>query len=212
MNDREGTIVGVVRDFNFQPVQHPVQPLIIRNNFAGGYFVIRTEAGNIQKTIADIKKVFGSVYYSYPFSYGFVNEDLSKLYLSEQQMGKLFNLFSVLSIIISCLGLFGLATFATQKRTKEIGVRKVLGASETVIVAMLSKDFIKLVGIALVIAFPIAWWIMGRWLESYTYRIGIGWWMFAVAGALAILIAFITISYQSIKAAITNPVKSLRSE
>jgi len=141
LNERDGTITRVVKDFNFKPVQQPVEPLVMRNNFAGGYLVMRTTPHNIQNIIAEIKKVFGKVYTDYPFSYGFVNEDLAKLYQAEQRMGKLFNIFSVLSIIISCLGLFGLATFATQKRIKEIGVRKVLGSSEAGIVALLSKRF-----------------------------------------------------------------------
>ena len=127
-------------------------------------------------------------------------------------MGKLFNVFSLLSIIISCLGLFGLAAFATQKRTKEIGVRKVLGASEAGIVALLSKDFIGLVAFALIIAFPIAGWLMNKWLQGFTYRISLTWWIYALAGLTALLVALITVSYQSIKAAITNPVKSLRTE
>jgi len=212
MSGREGTIIGVVKDFNFKPVQQPVEPLVIRNNFAGGYVVIRTTPGNIQNIITEIKKIFGKVYSDYPFSFGFVNEELSKLYIAEQRMGSLFNTFSVLSIIISCLGLFGLATFATQKRIKEIGVRKVLGASGAGIVALLSKEFIKLVAVALIIAFPIASWVMNKWLEGFAYRIDISWWIFVIAGTAAIVIAFITVSFQAIKAAIANPVKSLKTE
>ena len=177
-----------------------------------GFIVIRTVPANIQFIIGQVKKVFQNVYPGYPFSYGFVNEDISKLYFAEQQMGKLFNVFSILSIIVSCLGLFGLATFATQKRIKEIGVRKVLGANEAGIVVMLSKDFIKLVAVALIIAFPVAWWVMEKWLQNFVYRISIRWWMFVVAGTIALIIAFLTVSYQSIKAAIANPVKSLRTE
>lgn len=212
MNEREGTIIGVVKDFNFKPVQQPVEPLVMRNNFAGGYVVIRTTPGNIQNIITEIKKLFGKVYSNYPFSYGFVDEELLKLYIAEQRMGRLFNIFSVLSIIISCLGLFGLATFATQKRIKEIGVRKVLGASEAGIVALLSRDFVKLVAVALIIACPIASWVMNKWLEGFAYRINLSWWMFASAGILAIFIALITVSFQAIKAAVANPVKSLRNE
>lgn len=212
MGDREGAIVGVVRDFNFKPVQQPVEPLIMKKNFSGGYVVIRTTKGNTQAVIGSIKEVFEKVYGDYPFSYGFVDEDLQKLYVAERQMGKLFNIFSVLSISISCLGLFGLATFATQKRIKEIGVRKVLGASEAGIVAMLAKDFIRLVIFALVIAFPVAWWAMNKWLSSFAYRIDMNWWMFVLVGCIALVIAFLTVSYQSVKAALANPVKSLRAE
>lgn len=212
INDKEGAIIGVVKDFNFKPIQQPVEPLVIKNNFAGGYVVMRTSPGDIEATITSVKKIFEKVYGDYPFSYGFVDEDLQQLYLVEQQMAKLFNIFSLLSVIISCLGLFGLATFATQKRIKEIGVRKVLGASETRIVAMLTKDFIKLVVVALIIAFPVAWWAMDKWLSGFSYRIDISWWIFVLVGCTAVMIAFLTVSYQSIKAAITNPVKSLRSE
>ncbi|PSL23381.1 ABC transporter permease [Chitinophaga ginsengisoli] len=212
LNDAKGAIIGVVKDFNFKPIQQPVEPLIMKDNFAGGYVVMRTTPGNMPAIIAAIKKVFEKVYGDYPFSYGFVDEDLQKMYLAEQRMGKLFNIFSVLSIIISCLGLFGLATFATQQRFKEIGVRKVLGASEAGIVAMLTKDFIRLVALALGIAFPVAWWAMNKWLDNFFYRINIGWWMFALAGCVALVIALLTVSYQSVKAAVANPIKSLRTE
>ncbi|QEC53595.1 ABC-type antimicrobial peptide transport system permease subunit [Anseongella ginsenosidimutans] len=139
MGGREGEIIGVVNDFNFQPVRQLVEPLVIRNNFSGGYLVMRTSPGNIQHIIEQLKEIFVNIYDDYPFSYGFVNEDLSKLYATERQMGKLFNAFSVLSIIISSLGLFGLTTYTIQKRTKEIGVRKVLGASVSSVITLLSK-------------------------------------------------------------------------
>ncbi|MHA4809351.1 ABC transporter permease [Flavitalea flava] len=218
VNERTGKIIGVVKDFNFKPVQQPVEPLILKNGSSGhlsgnaGFVVIRTSTARVQDNITQVKKVFQTVYPDLPFSYGFLNEDLSKLYVAEQRMGKLFNVFSVLSILVSSLGLFGLATFATQKRVREIGVRKVLGASEAGIVTLLSKDFIKLVLMSLVIAFPLAWWSMSKWLENFVYHIRISWWMFALAGAIAIVIAFFTVGYQSVKAAIANPVKSLRTE
>jgi ABC-type antimicrobial peptide transport system permease subunit len=212
LEDKEVPIIGVVKDFNFKPVQQPIEPLVMKSNFAGGYVVMRTTPANIKKVIATLQASFHNVYGDYPFSYGFVDEDLSRLYVTEQRMGKLFNVFSVLSILISCLGLFGLATFATQRRIKEIGVRKVLGAGEAGIVALLSKDFIQLVLVSLIIAFPIAWWAMNKWLQGFAYRININWWVFAIAGITAILIAFITVSFQAIKAAMANPVKSLRTE
>jgi predicted permease len=212
LEDKEMPIIGVVKDFNFKPVQQEIEPLVMKSNFSGGYVVMRTTPANIKKVIGALQAGFHNVYDDYPFSYGFVNEDISKLYVTEQRMGRLFNIFSVLSIVISCLGLFGLATFATQRRIKEIGVRKVLGASEAGIVALLSKDFVQLVFVSLIIAFPIAWWAMNKWLEGFAYRINIGWWVFAIAGGIAILIAFITVSFQSIKAAVANPVKSLRTE
>ena len=212
MNDKEAPIIGVVKDFNFKPVQQPIEPLVMRSNFAGGFVVMRTTPANIQKVISSLQKSFYHVYGDFPFSHGFVNEDLSKLYVTEQRMGKLFNGFSVLSILISCLGLFGLATFATQRRIKEIGIRKVLGAGEAGIVAMLSKDFIKLVAVSLVVAFPVAWWMMNDWLDNFAYRINISAWVFVIAGVCALLIALVTVSFQAIKAAIANPVKSLRTE
>ncbi|HEX5153758.1 MAG TPA: ABC transporter permease [Parafilimonas sp.] len=210
--DEKAPIIGVVKDFNFKPVQQPIGPLIMKSNFAGGYVVLKTTPANIQKVIASLQKSFHNVYGDYPFSYGFVNDDLSKLYVTEQRMEKLFNVFSVLSIIISCLGLFGLATFAAQQRIKEIGVRKVLGASEAGIVALLSKDFIQLVIVSFIIAFPVAWWAMNEWLQHFAYRINISWWLFAIAGLITVVIAFATVSFQAIKAAIANPVKSLRTE
>jgi len=212
LEDRWAPIVGVVKDFNFKKVQQPIEPLVMETNFGGGYVVMRTTPTNIQKVITTLQKTFGNVYGDYPFSYGFVNDDLAKMYITEQRMGSLFNIFSVLSIVISCLGLFGLATFATQKRIKEIGVRKVLGAGEAGIVALLSKDFIKLVAISLIVAFPIAWLAMNKWLDNFSYRINMKWWMFVAAGLGAIIIALATVSFQAIKAATANPVKSLRSE
>ncbi len=212
LEDKEAPIIGVVKDFNFKPVQQPIEPLVMKTNSGGGYVVMRTTPTNIQKVISTLQKSFHNVYGDYPFSYGFVNDDLSKLYVTEQRMERLFNVFSILSIIISCLGLFGLATFAAQQRIKEIGIRKVLGASEAGIVTLLSKDFIQLVAISLIIAFPIAWWEMNKWLQSFAYRIDISWWMFAIAGVITLLIALITVSFQSIKAALANPIKSLRTE
>ena len=212
LEDKEAPIIGVVKDFNFKPVQQPIEPLVMKTNFGGGYVVMRTTPASIRKVIGTLQKSFHNVYGDYPFSYGFVSDDLSKLYITEQTMEKLFNVFSILSIVISCLGLFGLATFAAQQRIKEIGIRKVLGASEAGIATLLSKDFIQLVLISFVIAFPVAWWAMNKWLQSFAYRINISWWVFAVAGLAALLIALLTVSFQAIKAAIANPVKSLRTE
>jgi ABC-type antimicrobial peptide transport system permease subunit len=210
--DQKAPIIGVVKDFNFKPVQQPIGPLVMKSNFSGGYVVMKTTPANMQRMIASLQKSFHNVYGDYPFSYGFVNADLAKLYVTEQRMEKLFNVFSILSIIISCLGLFGLATFAAQQRIKEIGVRRVLGASEAGIVTLLSKDFIQLVIISFAIAFPVAWWAMNQWLENFAYRIGLSWWTFMAAGLAALLIALITVSFQSVRAAIANPVKSLRTE
>jgi putative ABC transport system permease protein len=211
-NGRKGEIIGVLKDFNFKPVHQAVEPLVMKFNGSGGNLIVRTTPENIKNILAQVKNAFRDVYADYPFSYGFVDEELSKLYISEQQMGKLFNVFAILSVIVSGLGLFGLSAYAVQKRIKEIGVRKVLGASVTGIVSMLSKDFIKPVAIAAVIAFPTAWWIMNQWLQGFAYRVGINWWIFAVAGIITLVIAFVTISFQTIKAALANPIKSLRTE
>ena len=149
---------------------------------------------------------------TYPFTYHFVDDQFNQMLSNEQLVGKLSNVFATLAILISCLGLFGLAAYTAERRIKEIGVRKVLGASVPGIAMLLSKDFLKLVGIACVVAFPVAWWVMHNWLDGYKYRVEISGWIFVVAGISAVLIALVTVSFQSIKAAIANPVKNLRTE
>ena len=147
-----------------------------------------------------------------PFAYSFLDDSFNEMYKSEQRVGKIALIFSTLAILIACLGLFGLATFISEQRTKEIGIRKVLGASVEGIVRLLSKDFLKLVGISFVIAAPLSWWIMNNWLKDFAYRIPLEWWIIVLAGFIALLIALTTVSFQAIKAAIANPVTSLRSE
>lgn len=211
-NGNEGFIIGVVKDFNFKPVQQPIEPLIMKHTNNGGYLVLRSGPADVQALILKLRSIFQRIYPNTPFAYGFVDEDLAKLYTAEQRMGAIFNTFSVISILVSCLGLFGLATFATQRRIKEIGVRRILGAGVWGIVIMLMKDFIKLVTLSLIIGCPLAWFVMNKWLTAYAYRVELEWWMFASAGILAITIALITVSYQSINAALNNPVKSLRTD
>jgi putative ABC transport system permease protein len=208
----EGIILGVVKDFNTRPAHQSVEPLIIRHRRAGNFLVIRTDAGNIKKTLTSVQNSLQQIYGNNPFSYGFVDQDLDQLYKAESKMGKLFNIFSVLSIMISCLGLFGLAAFATQRRAREIGVRKVLGAGETGIVVLLAKEFLKLVIISLLIAFPISWYAMNQWLQGYAYKTNISVWVFVSAGILTLLVAFVTVSYQTFRAALSNPIISLRNE
>jgi putative ABC transport system permease protein len=205
-------VVGVVKDFNFSSMHSNVGPLIIQESENWGAIAVRINSKNISSVINSIQTKWKSMTSGQPFNYTFMDADFNKIYTAEQQTGKLFITFAVFAIFIGCLGLFGLVTYAAEQRTKEIGVRKVLGASVGGIVAMLSKDFAKLVLIASVIAFPVAWWAMHKWLQSFAYRINISWWIFIVAGAAAILIALITVSLQAIKAAIANPVKSLRTE
>ncbi|WP_343672761.1 ABC transporter permease [Chitinophaga sp.] len=209
LNGKNGEIVGVVKDFNFKPVHKAIEPLVLKPNTFGGYLVIRVTPGNLSHTMDMVRDIFNKVYPDSPFTYNFIDKELDRLYISEQRMGKLFNIFSLFSILISCLGLFGLAAFTAQRRIKEISIRKVFGASEVNIVAMLSKDFLKLVGIALLVGFPIAGWIMSHWLDNFVYRTRLNWWIFAIAGAAAILIAFITVSYQSVTAARSNPKDTL---
>lgn len=209
---QEGTIIGVVKDFNFRPVFQPIEPLVIRHRAQGDYLVIRTAPGAMQKTIATAKECFQRVYGNNPFSYGFVDQDLDHLYSAETRMGSIFNIFSILSIAISCLGLFGLATFSTRRRAKEIGIRKVLGASRAGIVLLLTKEFLQLVALSLLIAFPLAWYAMHQWLQAFTYRIDIDAWVFIAAGTSALLVAFLTVGYQTIRTATANPTGALKSE
>lgn len=208
------TIIGVVKDFNFKPVQFRMEPLLMLYHFSRGYdyVVVRTAPGTTQRVVEELKKQFAQVFPQSVFDYGFVDRDLDTLYASEQQMGHLFHVFSLLSIFISCLGLFGLSAYTTQRRIKEIGVRKVLGASVQGIVGLLAREFLAPVLLATLIAFPLAGWAMDRWLHSFAYRIGLEWWFFAVAGGLALLVALGTVSFQSISAARANPVKALRTE
>jgi len=205
-------IIGVVKDFNFQSLRSNVIPLILFMGDDEGGISIRANAANIPALLNQIKSKWTAFSPNQQFTYTFMDQDFDAIYRTEQRTGTIFVSFTSLAIIIACLGLFGLAAYAAEQRTKEIGIRKVLGANMSTIVQMLSKDFIKLVVIAIIIASPLAWWAMNKWLQDFAYRIHIQWWVLAIAGSGAILIAFITISFQSIKAALTDPVKSLRSE
>jgi putative ABC transport system permease protein len=205
-------IIGVVKNFNFSSLRDVVTPLVFLLGKDNGSISVRINAGNISNALAQIKNKWKAMVPSQPFDYSFMDDDFNRWYTTEQRTGRIFITFAVLAILIACLGLFGLVTYAAEQRTKEIGIRKVLGADVARIVAMISKDFLKLVLVASVIAFPIAWWAMHRWLQDFAYRVSINWWVFAVAAAMAIIIALLTISFQAIKAAIANPVKSLRTE
>jgi ABC-type antimicrobial peptide transport system permease subunit len=173
---------------------------------------VKTTGKSAPQAIAAAEKIWKQYNPEHPFEYNFMDEAFDRMYKSDQRTGKLFNIFAGIAIIISCLGLYGLATFTAEQRTKEIGVRKVLGASVGNITALLSKDFLKLVLIGNLIAWPVAWYLMHKWLENFAYQINISFWVFLLAGVLALLIALLTVSYQSIRAALSNPVKSLRSE
>ena len=210
--DSKGTIIGVVKDFNFKPIQQPIEPLVLCLNRYGGTVVVRTHPGSTEATIKALEKISRQLNPAYPFSYNFLDKDLANLYRGEQRLGMLFNIFAVLAIFISCMGLYGLSAFMAEQRTKEIGVRKVLGASVFNIVFLLSTNFTRLILISMAIAIPLSWFAINNWLEGFAYRIHVSWIIFLVASLTALLIAWATVSYESIKAAISNPVKSLRRE
>ena len=212
-NGTKGIIVGVVKDFNFKSAQTTIEPIILAfNKWNEGIVLLRTQPGKAEATIQALEKINKQLNPSFPFSYGFVDQDINNLYKGEQQMGSLFNVFAIIAIFISCMGLYGLSAFMAEQRTKEIGVRKVLGASVFNLVYLLSTGFTKLILIAIAIAIPITWFATNKWLSSFAYRINVGWAVFLIASLGALAIAWITVSYESIKAAIVNPVKSLRAE
>ncbi|MCG2617076.1 ABC transporter permease [Terrimonas sp. NA20] len=207
----KGMIVGVVKDFNFKTLQHKIDPMILR--FQPGHLaIVRTQPGQAEATIKAMEKINTKLNPAYPFSYGFVDQEIDKAYKGDHQMGSLFNVFAILAILISCMGLYGLSAFMAEQRTKEIGVRKVLGASVGKLVYLLSLSFTRLILIATLIAIPLAWWAVNNWLEGFAYRTSVSWVIFALSALAALIIAWLTVGYESIKAAIANPVKSLRSE
>ncbi len=213
LSDVKGKIIGVVKDFHYTSMKEKIAPAAFwyQPKYLSTIY-IKTTGRNAQNAIKAAEAQFKQYNGQFPFSYTFLDEVFNNLYKGEQTEGKLFNYFAAIAIFISCLGLLGLAAYTAQVRTREIGVRKVMGASTSRIVGLLAQDFMQLVIISILIATPIAWFAMNKWLQGYAYRISIGWWVFVAAGLTAIVIAFITISFQSIKAALTNPVKSLRSE
>lgn len=209
----EGQIIGVVTDFVFNSARDKIPPtiLFLRPEWNGTLYV-RTAGQNTKQALAAAERVWKQNSPQYPFAYAFLDDSYDQLYKAEQRTGQLFQFFAGIAILISCLGLFGLAAYTAEQRTKEIGVRKVLGASIFSIVGLLSKDFLTLVIVAIVIASPLAWWAMNAWLKDFAYKITIEWWVLALAGILAVGIALLTVSFQSIRAALMDPVKSLRSE
>ena len=211
---KPGTIVGVLKDFHFNSVHTPINPLVVRlgEDIEWGQALVRTQPGKTKEALASLEKVCKELNPKFPFTYKFSDEEYAKLYKSEQVVGSLANCFAFLAIFISCLGLLGLAMFTAEQRTKEFGIRKVLGASPITLFNLLSKDFLLLVFISMIIASPIAWIAMNNWLQGYIYKIELSWGMFVIAGAASVLIALITVSFQAVKSAIANPVKSLRTE
>ncbi|MBQ4913022.1 ABC transporter permease [Maribacter sp. MMG018] len=211
-NPRYYTIVGVVKNFHFKSLRENIGALGMYLDNTAENMAVRISGGNYASTIAKIENKWNEMALGQPFDYRFMDDAFNTTYEAEQKLGQIFFIFTLLSIFIACLGLFGLAAFNAEKRTKEIGVRKVLGATVSQISYRLTVDFLKLVGVSILVSLPIGWFIMNKWLEDFSYRIDIGWEIFVVAALLAIVVAIVTVSYQSIKAATVNPVKSLRSE
>ena len=210
----KGTIIGVVNDFHYKPLSAGIQPFIFRYQPWSSYFnlFVKTVPGKTAEAINVIEKHYKKYEAETPFEFVFLNDAINDLYKKDTQTASVLLLFTCLTIFVGCLGLFGLTVFAAEQRIKEIGIRKVLGASVASVTQLLSKDFLKLILIGIVVALPVAAYVTHAWLENYAYRIGMDWWVFAVAGGLIVLMALLTISFQSIKAAMANPVKSLRNE
>lgn len=211
-DERYLEIIGVVTDYHHMGLQRTIEPIIFYPQQSSAYLTVKLGSQNIQEHIAKLEAIYKKTFTGNPFEYFFIDENFNKQYTAEMQYGQLFTAAAIWAVVIACLGLFGLTTFSVESRTKEIGIRKVLGATVADITSLLSKDFLKLVIVAAVIAFPIAWYAMHAWLQDFAYRIKIEWWVFVLAGGAAMLIAFTTIAFQAIKAAMSNPVKNLRTE
>ncbi len=208
-----GQVIGIVNDFHFKSLHEKIGPLVLSDNRGSdSYFFIKTTPGNISRTVSDVQSVWAKFIPDQPFNYNFLDDSFNTLYKTDIKTSKLIFIFSVIAIILSAMGLFGLAAFTAEQRTKEIGIRKVLGASIQQVTTLLSKDFVKLVIIAILGASPVAWWAMSKWLQGFAYRINFNAWIFIVAGLLALIIALLSVSVHAIKAALTNPAKSLRTE
>jgi predicted permease len=206
-----GVIIGVVKDFHYKSLHDKIGPMLITRSDAEGFY-IKTSPGNSAAAIAAAGKIWRQYFADTPFDYEFLDDTYNNLYKAEQQQSVLVTVFAGVALFISALGLLGLAAFAAEQKVKEIGIRKVLGASIQNIARLLSADFVKMVFVASLIAFPVAWWAMNKWLESFAYRISLSWWLFVASAGIALMIALITVSFQSVRAALVNPVKSLRSE
>jgi putative ABC transport system permease protein len=211
-NSKKYHIIGVVKDFNFSSLRDVISPMVLVLAHNTGALSVRVNTKNLPVLLAQIKGKWKSLTPNVQMNFSFMDQDFDASYRAEQRVGTIFIVFTALAIIIACLGLFGLAAYAAEQRTKEIGIRKVLGASIGAIAGMLSFDFIKLVLIAILISLPAGWFLMNKWLQEFAYRVNIQWWVLVLAGFTSISIALITIGFQSIKAALSNPVNSLRSE
>ncbi|MBL4676654.1 MAG: ABC transporter permease [Mucilaginibacter sp.] len=208
-----GVVIGVVKDFNFQSMHNKISPVVFKpeNSWSSNY-LLKVAPHKQAQAISRVEQLWKQNFPGQPFSYQFLDQEFDRIYREDAKASTLMSSFAIVAVIISCLGLFGLAAFTAERRGKEIGIRKVLGASVSGLVSLLSIEFIVLVLVALVIAAPLAYWLMNIWLQNFAYRISLHWWVFVVAGLTAVLIAFVTVGLQTVKAAIANPVKSLRSE
>ena len=205
-------VVGVVKDFNFESLKSDISANVMVLNSKGNFISIRVKPGNMSELLKEFESMWKNMANNAPFQYSFLDQRFDDLYQSEQKMSKIFTVFTSIAIFIACLGLLGLAAYTTEQRTKEIGIRKAMGASVPNVVTMLNLEFIKLVGIAIVIGSPVAWYLMQLWLGDFVYKTEIGIWPFLLAAFLAAFIAILTVGFQSLKAALANPVNSLRSE
>ena len=205
-------IVGVVSDFHFASLKEKIAPLLLFYEETPNWLLLKANATDYEQLLTGLQQSWKAVNPNTPFTYTFIDKEVEKLYAEEQRLAKVSILFTCLAVLISCLGLFGLISFMAEQKKKEIGIRKVLGANVSTVVHMLTKDFVKLVLIALLIAAPLVWYFMNQWLEDFTYRIEISWWMFGLAGGISLAITMVTISFQVIKAATSNPIKNLRTE
>ncbi|MGZ3755683.1 MAG: ABC transporter permease [Mucilaginibacter sp.] len=211
-NSKKYHIIGIVKDFNYNSLRDVISPVVFVMAHNTGAMAIRVQTENLPNLMAQLKSKWSALSPNVQMNFSFMDDDFNATYRTEQQVGVIFIIFTTMAIIIACLGLFGLAAYAAEQRTKEIGIRKILGASITAITGMLSIDFIKMVVIAIVIATPISWFAMNHWLQSFAYRVNVSWWIFALAGITAVFIALFTVSFQAVKAALANPVKSLKTE
>jgi putative ABC transport system permease protein len=207
------SVIGVIKDFHFESLHIPINPMVMLfQPELASYLSVRIQTNNIGKTVGFIQEKWKSFVPDVPFTYSFLDKDFERLYRAERQVSQIFFIFSMLAICIACLGLFGLTAFTASQRRKEIGIRKIHGASVPGIMLMLARDFTKWVLLANLIAWPVAYLVMAKWLENFAYRTQLGWSAFVISGLLALIIAVFTVSYQSIKAARANPIDSLRYE
>jgi putative ABC transport system permease protein len=213
----EHTIIGIVKDFNFISLREDITPLVLQSSELfgiGGQFVLaRIKPNEINNALTSMEATWKEISPDQPFTYSFLNESLDSQYRQEQQTGQIFSIFSILAIFVSCIGLFGLSAYVTSLRTKEIGVRKVLGASVSKVIIMLNKDFSKMILVAFFLAVPVAWWVMEKWwLQNFAFRINVEAWVVLAAGLAVLSVALLTVSFQTVKAALANPINSLKSE